>query len=152
MAGEHVGQVLEHPQRLNGARCPSSPQLLEIDAARAGSWQLIWAASARSVQLGGDQAGAELDAEAGRVELGLVDLAVVEGELGGGDGQLDGAGHHAQALATVLVDVVRGVEVVDFAGDADGQAGGVERPDGCECRCGLAAGGRQKVAASSRWR
>ena len=59
---------------------------------------------AQLVQLAGDQAGAELDAEAGRVELALVDAAVVQGQLGRGHGQLNGPGHHLQALAVFLLD------------------------------------------------
>ena len=80
VAGEHVGQVLEHPQRLNGGQALLAP-LFEIDAAG-----LTVGADARRLgqvdQLGGDQAGAELDAEARRFELALVHPAVVEGAAG----------------------------------------------------------------------
>ena len=146
VAGQHVGQILEHPQRLDGRQALLAP-LLQVDRAR-----LAVGADAGGVgqlgQLAGDQAGAELDAEARRVELALVHLAVVQGQLGGGDGQLDGAGHHlAGSCAILLLDVVLGVEVGDFAGDADGQAGGVEGGWGGR-RCGLRGGIARTTAAS----
>ncbi len=48
--------------------------------------------------------------------------AIVQGQLGGGNGQLDRPGHDAQALAILLVDVFLGVKAVDLAANARRQA------------------------------
>src|SRR5262249_52463890 len=82
------------------------------------------------VEFGSDQPGAEFDAEALGIELGLVHTAVIEGQLGGGNAQLDRPRHDEQALALALLDVIAGIERTDFAGDSDGQRGRVERLDG----------------------
>ena len=81
VAGEHVGQVLEHPQAAWMAGMPCSPHVGDRRSP-AGSCALTSGGRGEFVQLRGDQAGAELDAEAGRVELRLVDLAVDRGRAG----------------------------------------------------------------------
>jgi hypothetical protein len=147
VAGEHVRQVLEHPQRWDGRQAELAP-LLQIDAAGlavgAGQRRL-----GDVVQLAGDERRAELDAEAARVELGLVHAGVVQGQLGGGHGQLDGAGHDLEALARLLVllgDEALGVEVGHLGGDLHRELAGVHRLDAADA----AAAGQQRAPERRR--
>src|SRR5205807_569304 len=77
-----------------------------------------------------NEAGAELDAEARRVELFALHLAIVHRQLRGRDRELDAAGHDADVLAAVAAgDEFLDVEAGDLAGDAGGQSGGVKGGD-----------------------
>ena len=135
VAGKHVGQILEHPQRLDGRNALLAP-LFQID--HAG---LAVGAECGGVgqlqQFAGDQAGAELDAEARRVEFVLVHLAVVEGAAG--------PPTTASSMVRAIIFRLRrsflstncGRRSRDLAGDADGQAGGVEGADGADAAAPL---------------
>src|SRR5262249_49179823 len=58
----------------------------------------------------------------------LVHAGVVEGQLGRRYRNLDGAGHQLQGLAGVLgEDIPLGVEVRNFAGDADRRPADIDR-------------------------
>src|SRR5262249_26468594 len=81
-------------------------------------------------QLASDQSRAELDAEARRVQLRLLDLAMIDRPLGGRHAQLDRAGHQLEALALLLCDERLGIEVGNVAGEADRQCAGVKGLDG----------------------
>ena len=135
MAGEHVGQVLEHPQRRNARQALFAPGL-QIDRRRlAIGAGLRCHADLR--QFGRQQAGAELDAESGRIELVLVHMPIVESDLGGGHGQLDAAGHHVQAFAIGFLDEVLGIEIEDFAGDTRRQGRDVHALDELDAAASL---------------
>ncbi len=68
VAGQHVRQIFQHPQRLNDRNARGTPLLqvdlagLAVDTGTGGVGQFG--------QFGGDQAGPEFDAEASRVEFG----------------------------------------------------------------------------------
>ena len=138
LAGEHVGQILEHPQRLDGAQAFGAPGARSTGPGGLGT--LILAASARSIRSVAMSPAPKTTPKRVLSSLVLSMPAVVEGALGAGDGQLDGPGHDAQVLAIVLGDEFPGVEALDLAGDMDGQAAGVEGADALHAALAAADG------------
>ena len=128
VAGEEVGQVFQHPQRLDRLQALAAPAL------QVGDTRLTILAGPRRVgqvrQFRGDEAGPEVDAKAFGIELRLVDLAVVQGQLRGGHAELDGAGHQLEVAPVLLLDELLGVEIGDLTRKADGEGGSVEAADG----------------------
>ena len=93
VAGQHVRQVLEHPQRLDGRQALLAP-LLQIDVAGlAVDADLRRRRPARAARWRSGRRRTRRRSASGRASL-LSTLPVVERQLGGGDGELDGAGHH----------------------------------------------------------
>ena len=96
MAGQHVGQVL---QSQIGSIIPidSRPQTWKSNGVPAA----IGVADRRRqlVELAGDQAGAQVDADPGRIDAAVDQAGVGHGQLRGRDGELDVAGHVLLGLA-----------------------------------------------------
>ena len=60
------------------------------------------------------------------------DASILNGELGGGNGDLGVASHDLGGFAVAFGDVGLGVEVRDLAGKPRGEAGGIKAGDGAE--------------------
>jgi len=93
---EHVGKILEQPDRLDHADRLAAPGL-EVERTRMrrglanGRRQLI--------KFAGDQARAQIDANPGRVHAPLIQPGVDESQLRRRDAQLDVSSHVLPALA-----------------------------------------------------
>ena len=137
MTGQHVRQILQEPDRGDGANpvsCIGSevecPIRLEPGIDR---WREF-------VQFRGDQARAKINPDPGRVHARPVETGVHEGELGRRHGKLNVPGHVFQTFADRLAKLGDGqsfhrlvVEVSDLGADVVGQSGdreGFDLPHG----------------------
>ena len=121
VAGQHVGQVLEHPQRRDDGR-PCSPHFSRSTRARLAVGAELGGVG-QFVQLGGDQAGAELDAEARRVELLPCRPCRRRAPAGRRRRPAGWCGPSpCRLLRCFLSTIILGVEVGDLAGEC-GRAG-----------------------------
>ena len=133
VAGQHVRQVLQEPDRRDLADPLAA---VGVVVERAVGLEAGVDRRGQLVQLGRDQAGAEVHADPGRVDPAVDQPGVEDGQLGRGDRELDVAGHVLQALADRLPEPGDGqvlhrlvVEVGDLAADVVGQAVDGEGPD-----------------------
>ncbi len=122
VAGEHVGQELQQPQRGEVVHALGAPLADVEDAIDGGAGQRL----GQLGQIGADQAGADVGPEAGRVEVRLprhvaaidqtagAQVGIERGLMAGGDGQHDVAGHDLAGLAIALGHVVGQLHAVDL--------------------------------------
>ena len=155
VAGGHVGQILEQPQRRHLGQALEAP---------AGKLEFALAAETLPDALGKllGQAqhvvGAEADADPIGIDLADLDGGVGQGQLGHGHAHLALAAQHPQGLANLLLLLLfQGAEVFDFArellglgGDAYGHRAGRQDRQRADAAAGLAEGLPQGFFAASQ--
>ena len=125
VAGGHVGQVLQQPQRRHLGHALAAP---------AGELELALLVETLHDPFGkllGDRehvVGAEGDARPVRVDRAGLQAGVGQGQLGRGHAHLTLAAHHLQPLADrLLLLLLQRAEVVDLAGELPGLGAEADR-------------------------
>ncbi len=99
MAGEHVGQVLQEPDRLDHPDRFPAPDL-KVEGAVLFARMID--RRCQLIELAGDQSRAQVDPDPRGVHTAIDQARVGHRQLGCGDRQLDVAGHVLAALAQLL--------------------------------------------------
>src|SRR5262249_18001941 len=79
------------------------------------------------------------------------DPGVLEGKPRGADAETGGPAHHLHRLSHGVRDKRRGIEVLDLAGDLDGERGGIEGRDLANAATSVDAGVPDLVLTDAVW-